>query len=269
MRSWIRRRGGARIVPVLAAMAVVLTGCVLSETGGAGVVANSSATLSGTIIGAPERTAIYWFEYGTSPSYGTSTEREAIGTHVSGQRPVSERVEGLLRDTTYHYRLCSVDDADQLGNCGADQTFTTGTDRELVLGSASSSTPPCSPRQGSAAAAGDAGGTGYVDGEVSISGSWPYGNPFNPCRYTSGGGAVECLRVDGNVAVVGFSYEGEISIGAVLLLIEDNGAVGDRFDLIPTGSITSCPAPDASLIGTGFIGSSLPVGSGDFVVVDD
>ena len=48
----------------------------------------------------------YWFQYGTSTSYGSSTPHRDGGSGTD-QRGVAERVTGLTPDTLYHYRACA------------------------------------------------------------------------------------------------------------------------------------------------------------------
>lgn len=90
-------------------------------TGGAGAVAQNSATISGLVStnGLPTS---YGFEIGTSTDYGPPTGLGAVGAGAS-EAPVSLPLTGLLPGTTYHYRLTAtnVDGAVY----GADRTFTT------------------------------------------------------------------------------------------------------------------------------------------------
>ena len=93
-----------------------------------------AATLNGRIH--PGGVAItYWFEYGTTSSYGHRTSTENAGPGTS-QVPVSERVTGLAPGTTYHGRLCTQRSAAQ--TCGSDVVFTTqspGFREEVAIGS--------------------------------------------------------------------------------------------------------------------------------------
>jgi hypothetical protein len=71
---------------------------------------------------------------------------------------------------------------------------------------------------------------------------------------------VECVRAEGNIAVVGYSW-GDPIMGPTTgwMVIEDNGPAGDRVGL-RIGE-QGCPAPDASLLST-----AVPVSVGDFVI---
>jgi hypothetical protein len=65
----------------------------------------TQATLKGNVN--PEGTATsYWFEYGTTKSYGTKipVTPEGIGSGTSSV-PVSRTPTGLTQNTTYHFRL--------------------------------------------------------------------------------------------------------------------------------------------------------------------
>ena len=70
----------------------------------------TGATLNGT-VDAPTNAH---FEYGTTTAYGLETESQPVPAG-----PVSDEVEGLTVDTTYHYRIVS-DEGE-----GEDMTFTT------------------------------------------------------------------------------------------------------------------------------------------------
>src|SRR5712692_1791384 len=88
-------------------------------TGGASDVTPTSATLNGT-VNPSSRATSWYFEYGTSTSYGTKTPVKAAG---SGTSPVavSAPVTGLTSGRTYHFRLVATSDAGT--SRGADQTF--------------------------------------------------------------------------------------------------------------------------------------------------
>ena len=94
----------------------------VATTGAAEAVAETSATLTGTVQrNAPA--AGYHFEYGTTTAYGLSTPETAIPT--GGTDPVTVRaaIQGLTRDTTYHYRLVATNAAGV--SRGADRTLRT------------------------------------------------------------------------------------------------------------------------------------------------
>jgi hypothetical protein len=81
----------------------------------------STAMLSGTVNPNGQSTT-YYFEYGSSTTYGTQTSPADVG---SGTTPVAvhQEIFGLTPNTTYHYRLVATSSAGTTD--GADQTLTT------------------------------------------------------------------------------------------------------------------------------------------------
>ncbi len=82
----------------------------------------TTATLNGTVNpeGAPTK---YWFEYGTTESYGTETAHEPAGegtTATAVHAPIAQ----LEPDTEYHFRTRAANTLGQKAT-GADETFTT------------------------------------------------------------------------------------------------------------------------------------------------
>ena len=72
----------------------------------------------------------YRFQYGTSEAYGSETTLETLeegGAPDEGfeESTVEAPLEGLLPDTTYHFRLCATNAAGS--NCGPDTSFATRT----------------------------------------------------------------------------------------------------------------------------------------------
>jgi hypothetical protein len=61
----------------------------------------------------------YWFEYGTDTSYGSKTPVRTTASVINA----SERITGLVPNTTYHYRAVAESAAGV--NYGEDMTFTT------------------------------------------------------------------------------------------------------------------------------------------------
>ena len=91
-----------------------------ATTEAATVVKATEATLNGTVN--PEGSStIYVFEYGTTTSYGSSTELKFIGG--SADVKVSATLTGLAKNTTYHFRLFAVSAGGEVK--GADLSFTT------------------------------------------------------------------------------------------------------------------------------------------------
>ena len=104
-------------------------------TGAAGGIAVKTATLDGTVNPGGAST-IYWFEYGTSTSYGLQTGTHGAGSG-SSDRPVSGHIAGLVAGTTYHFRLVAQNSAGTTD--GADQTFTTSMANAPIVATGSAS----------------------------------------------------------------------------------------------------------------------------------
>lgn len=94
-----------------------------ATTGSASNVAQSSATIGGTVNPAGTDTH-YYFQYGTTSSYGSSTTPTDAGAGTNDVS-VSAELTGLAASTTYHYRIVAVSSAGTTD--GADKTLTTTT----------------------------------------------------------------------------------------------------------------------------------------------
>jgi hypothetical protein len=106
-------------------------------TGPATSVTATSATLTGSVD--PNGRATTWyFEYGTSTSYGKKTAVKDAGSGGSAVA-VSAALVNLARGRTHHYRLVASSDAGT--SRGADQTFTTFGAPAVTTDAASSVTP--------------------------------------------------------------------------------------------------------------------------------
>ena len=68
------------------------------------------------------RATTYFFEYGTTTSYGSKTSSSSAGSGTNATS-VSKTVTGLKAGTTYHFRLVATSNAGTVQ--GADQAFTT------------------------------------------------------------------------------------------------------------------------------------------------
>jgi hypothetical protein len=90
------------------------------STGPAQSVGPSSATATGAVEPRGRQTTWY-FEYGTSTSYGSRTSSRSAGS--GSRRGVSATLSGLASATTYHFRLVATSDAGT--SRGADASFTT------------------------------------------------------------------------------------------------------------------------------------------------
>jgi hypothetical protein len=110
--------------------AVAAPSAPTATTGSPSHVAQSSATISGTVN--PHGTDThYHFEYGTTTSYGTNTTPANAGAGTMDVA-ASASLAGLAAHTTYHYRIVATSSAGTA--TGADQTFTTTTSEAVILG---------------------------------------------------------------------------------------------------------------------------------------
>jgi sugar lactone lactonase YvrE len=93
-----------------------------ATTEAATAVKATQATLNGTINPEGQATG-YWFEYGTSTSYGTKVpiNAESVGSGTSNVA-VHQALTGLSAGTTYHFRVVAESVAG--GAEGGDETFT-------------------------------------------------------------------------------------------------------------------------------------------------
>ena len=91
-------------------------------------VGGASATLNGTVNPGGAATE-WWFEYGTSTSYGSATTHTSAGSG-SANVAVSRALTGLSPATTYHYRLVAKN-ASGTPN-GGDGLFTTASPPVVV-----------------------------------------------------------------------------------------------------------------------------------------
>jgi hypothetical protein len=91
------------------------------STGGAAQVTINSATLTGQVN--PHAVAtVYWFQYGTTKSYGSRTANTSAGKGAAAVAAAAQ-VAGLGSNTKYHYRLVARSSAGT--TVGGDRTFTT------------------------------------------------------------------------------------------------------------------------------------------------
>jgi WD40 repeat protein len=111
----------------------LFSGCSLDTAKPATYVTDISATLNGEVSSNQSGEVLYWFEYGTTTDYGEVTPDRPLtfpeGHNADGPRvQVSEPINGLEPDTTYHFRACSSPGAEEgsRGCTNVDQTFTTG-----------------------------------------------------------------------------------------------------------------------------------------------
>jgi hypothetical protein len=95
-------------------------------------IAPTSARLNGTVT--PNGLATSWyFQYGTSTSYGSKTSTHSAGSGGIAQK-VSIAVSGLKRTTVYHFRIIATNSSGT--NVGSDRTFSTSLAPAVQTGAA-------------------------------------------------------------------------------------------------------------------------------------
>ena len=109
----------------------------VATTGSASSITASSATLNGT-VDPNSRDTTFYFEYGSSTSYGTKTATKSAGSASSPQSE-SAAISGLQTGHTYHFRLVATSDAGT--STGKDETFTTSSAPVVTTGGVASVTP--------------------------------------------------------------------------------------------------------------------------------
>jgi hypothetical protein len=106
----------------------VLTASVpapVAATGAAAQVAQTTATLAGTVDPNDALLSDCRVEYGTTAAYGQDAPCSALGLVGSGPQAVTASLAGLAPGTLYHYRLVALSGAGE--GVGAEETFTTVT----------------------------------------------------------------------------------------------------------------------------------------------
>jgi alpha-tubulin suppressor-like RCC1 family protein len=93
------------------------------------LIADNAATLNGTVNANGGSTSVT-FEYGTSPSYGTSVSATPSSASGASDTAVSRRITGLLPGVTYHYRIVCSGAAGTVASPG--RTFTTTSQAALA-----------------------------------------------------------------------------------------------------------------------------------------
>ena len=119
----------AFVAIALAAPATASASLPSAGTNGATDITSTSATLRGTVNPNNEATTWY-FEYGTTKSYGSRTDSQGPSGATKGNMAVTAPLSGLASATTYHFRLVAVNGSGT--KVGGDKTFKTTTPVSLV-----------------------------------------------------------------------------------------------------------------------------------------
>jgi phosphodiesterase/alkaline phosphatase D-like protein len=93
-------------------------------------VKSTSASLHGSVKPGGAKTT-YYFEYGTSKSYGSKTTKRTLKAGDTTKR-VAAVIKGLKPGTTYHFRLVAKNSAGAVH--GRDVTFTTASTSPVFTG---------------------------------------------------------------------------------------------------------------------------------------
>jgi phosphodiesterase/alkaline phosphatase D-like protein len=117
----------------------------VATTGSASSIAATSATLNAT-VDPNGRDTTYYFEYGTSSSYGTKTSSKSAGSSASPQSE-SASITGLQAGRTYHFRVVATSDAGT--SEGKDATFATSGAPSVTTGDVTSTAPTSATLTGS------------------------------------------------------------------------------------------------------------------------
>lgn len=105
----------------LLAPAALAAGEPVVATGNATAITSTSATVNGTVNPDGQSTT-YYFEYGTTTSYGSQTSMAGAGSGTADVK-VSTSIEPLTPNTTYHYRVVATNASGTM--LGADVSFRT------------------------------------------------------------------------------------------------------------------------------------------------
>jgi hypothetical protein len=103
MLRFLRAFVCACVLVALAAPAALAAGEPVATTDNATAITTTSATLNGT-VNAEGQATTYYFEYGTTSSYGSQTAMTAAGAGTADLKVVAH-LTALASNTTYHYRL--------------------------------------------------------------------------------------------------------------------------------------------------------------------
>jgi hypothetical protein len=221
---------------------VLLAACAVGETREATHITDVSARLSGVVHSTVAGPTDFWFEYGTTTSYGSLTPTQTSDlAPQSLAAPVVVTVDELREGTEYHYRLCA-EAADGKSFCGEDRTFTTTERRDSVVGEGTLTyTPPHFDFSWSVAITASADRFG-----ASASGEVVQVMRLGPYVFSSEG-QVTCLRIRRDRAAIGYQ-DTATSTYRVVFVRDDTDLVAFSSALEAPGN--DCPDPTtASFVG--------------------
>jgi phosphodiesterase/alkaline phosphatase D-like protein len=121
MRRFVSALACACAALALLAPAAMADSEPVPSTGNATAISSTSATLNGTVNPEGQSTS-YYFEYGTTTSYGSQTATAGAGAGTADVK-VSTSLVTLAPNTTYHYRLVATNGSGTA--LGSDVSFKT------------------------------------------------------------------------------------------------------------------------------------------------
>jgi len=186
------------------------------------LVTSNSATLNGTVNPNGDSTT-YYFEYGTTTSYGTTTTSMSAGSGTTDVS-VNADISSLSSNTSYHYRIVATNSAGT--TYGSDKSFTTINEPPT--------TTITSPADGS---------TFNESNTITLEGT---GSDHEDGALT-GTSLVWTSSIDGEIGTGASFVKNNLSVGAhtiTLAATDSNGATGTdsvniTINASPTASITS------------------------------
>jgi uncharacterized repeat protein (TIGR01451 family) len=199
--------------------AVANSGPCNVETDAATNITATSATLNGQLGVYPGDglfCGTWWFDYGTTLSYGSMTSPNTAAE--GGPTPVSTSVTGLTPNTTYHFRI---EASDGMANIGSDLTFHTPAapppppgPSGTVLSIAASATPASVQTGGNTTLAAVVSNTGGLDaGQVIVRDTLPAGLSFVSAT-SNVGSCAGSATVTCTIGVLGAGKSATVSIVA-------------------------------------------------------
>jgi parallel beta-helix repeat protein len=108
-------------------LALVCAGCATGETGSGVGLNPRGARVDGRVVSTVGGPVEYWVQYGTTTAYGSETPHASVTVEPNTPLFVFLTIDGLERETEYHYRLCASDSQQGSGGpgCGVDRTLIT------------------------------------------------------------------------------------------------------------------------------------------------
>ena len=230
-----------------------------ATTGPATSVTSTSATLTGT-VNPDGKATTYYFEYGPSPSYGSTTASEKVGSGTTSVG-VSATVSGLAASTTYDFQLVASNSSGTV--YGGNVTFTTAASSSGGSGGAACGT--VNPRDSMTAAISKGSGSNWNITITDITEGWTF---TMGVTYTGPGASAEWIVEAPSLCTVHCTIATLADYGTVTF---DNGTVNSGASpkliasdagemLAKNGTVISIPSiPDT--LGDGFAcayGSTAP-----------